>query len=186
MRVITGTYGGRILESPCSRWTRPTRGRVKESMFSMLEACMAQKQRTWSSCRILDAFAGSGSLGIEALSRGACHGTFLEVQPQVLAVLKKNLSWVSAETYDIFLKSFRHHKQGGYDLIFLDAPYDKGLVHQSVAHIDTENLLAAGGFVILEVSCHESATFPEAWMCMRDHRVQDHRLLLYYKPLSGG
>src|ERR671934_2307496 len=89
MRVVAGRFGGRRLRAPRGRDTRPTSDRVREALFSILGPM--------EDARVLDLFAGSGALGIEALSRGAAHATFVERDRAAADVIRRNLATVGAE-----------------------------------------------------------------------------------------
>jgi 16S rRNA (guanine(966)-N(2))-methyltransferase RsmD len=121
MRVIAGQWGGRRLQAPAGAATRPTSDRVREALFSILGDRVA-------GARVLDLFAGSGALGIEALSRGAAEATFVDSSPAAIKALRANLEalGVDAEVRRadarVFLRGASragHH----YDLVFLDPPY---------------------------------------------------------------
>ncbi|HET6547999.1 MAG TPA: 16S rRNA (guanine(966)-N(2))-methyltransferase RsmD [Solirubrobacter sp.] len=121
MRVIAGTYGGRILKAPPGAATRPTSDRVREALFSILAARTAN-------ARVLDLFAGSGALGLEALSRGAESVTFVDDAPAAIRAMTANLETLQA-TADVhradalrFLTAARE-RGAQYDLVFLDPPY---------------------------------------------------------------
>src|SRR5918998_6335794 len=90
MRVVAGTHGGRRLATPPGSATRPTSDRVREALFSILGAAV-------DGARVLDLFAGSGALGIEALSRGAAEATFVERAPAALRALRGNLAALGIE-----------------------------------------------------------------------------------------
>lgn len=120
MRIIAGKYKGRQLFSSKNRSIRPTTDRVKEYIFSILEDYIKD-------CRVLDLFAGTGSLGLESLSRGASKVTFVENSYQSIKVLKKNLMRVKViEPYTIVLKNaltFLRQNKEPFDLIFADPPF---------------------------------------------------------------
>jgi 16S rRNA (guanine966-N2)-methyltransferase len=121
MRVIAGTYGGRILKAPPGDGTRPTSDRVRESLFSILG------EKTHES-RVLDLFAGSGALGLEALSRGAIDVTFVDDNRGAITAIKGNLAALKADAdvrHTDALKFLHAASAGGaqYDLVFLDPPY---------------------------------------------------------------
>jgi 16S rRNA (guanine966-N2)-methyltransferase len=146
MRVIAGELGGRRLRSPRGTGTRPTSERVREALFSMLGDV--------SGLRVLDLFAGSGSLGIEALSRGAAAATFVERSPRALAALRGNITALGlAERARVVegdaLTALR--LPGKYDLIFLDPPYAAaaGPLAGALAR-GLAGVLAAGGRVVSE------------------------------------
>ena len=122
MRIVAGQFGGRALVAPRGRSTRPTSDRVREALFSILGADLVEG--AW----VLDLFAGSGALGIEALSRGARHAAFVDSSPAAVAAIRRNLSVLGVEAelrrQDAlaYLRSaFRDARQ--YDLVFLDPPY---------------------------------------------------------------
>jgi 16S rRNA (guanine966-N2)-methyltransferase len=118
VRVVAGEFKGRRLHAPRSARTRPTADRVREALFSMLGDV--------SGARVLDLFAGSGALGIEALSRGAESAVFVESNQQALAALRRNLEAVGADAevrrQDVL--RFLTRPEGTFDLVFCDPPYD--------------------------------------------------------------
>jgi 16S rRNA (guanine966-N2)-methyltransferase len=121
MRVIAGQYRGRRLQAPAGEATRPTSDRVREALFSVLGARV-------EGARVLDLFAGSGALGIEALSRGAAEATFVDSAPAAIRALRANLEALGAEGEVRRADAGRF--LGGasaaarqYDLVFLDPPY---------------------------------------------------------------
>ena len=121
MRVIAGQYGGRRLQAPPGEATRPTSDRVREALFSVLGPRVQD-------ARVLDLFAGSGALGIEALSRGAAEATFVDSAPAAIRAVRANLTAIGAEAEvrraDVrrFLGSASAAGRE-YDLVFLDPPY---------------------------------------------------------------
>lgn len=118
MRVVAGEWRGRRLRFPRGRATRPTADRVREALFSMLGDV--------SGARVLDLFAGSGALGIEALSRGAGSAVFVERSRAAATIIRENLDELdaSARVVESDVLSFLTREQGEYDLVFLDPPYD--------------------------------------------------------------
>ena len=121
MRVIAGRYRGRRLQAPPGDATRPTSDRVREALFSVLAARV-------SGARVLDLFAGSGALGIEALSRGAAEATFVDTAPAALRAIRANLDAIGV-TADVRRADARRFLGSAsaaarhYDLVFLDPPY---------------------------------------------------------------
>jgi 16S rRNA (guanine966-N2)-methyltransferase len=121
LRVIAGRYGGRRLQAPAGAATRPTSDRVREALFSILGARV-------DDAAVLDLFAGSGALGIEALSRGAARATFVESAPPALRALRDNLAALGADAEVVradALRWLRGASRGErqYSLVFLDPPY---------------------------------------------------------------
>lgn len=118
MRVVAGEFGGRRLQAPRGRATRPTADRVREALFSMLGDV--------AGARVLDLYAGSGALGIEALSRGAASALFVEKEPRAAQVIRRNLDALGAEG-DVRRQDalrFLDTAEGPFDLVFCDPPYD--------------------------------------------------------------
>ena len=121
MRVIAGTYGGRTLQAPPGAATRPTADRVREALFSILADRVPD-------ARVLDLFAGSGALGLEALSRGADSVTFVDDAPAAIRVVKANLEALEAaatvrQTDALRFLAAASGNGAQYDLVFLDPPY---------------------------------------------------------------
>jgi 16S rRNA (guanine966-N2)-methyltransferase len=120
MRIVAGRYKGRRLRMPRSAPTRPTADRVREALFSMLGDV--------SGARVLDLYAGSGALGIEALSRGAESAVFVERDPRAAAAIRTNIDLVgaNAELRQQDALSFLASHRCTFDLVFCDPPYDSG------------------------------------------------------------
>ena len=144
MRIISGKYKGKILEGFDIDGTRPTMDRVKESIFSIIQGCIKD-----SVC--LDLFAGSGSLGLEALSNGAKECYFIDKNIEVIKVLKRNLkdvddAYIINSSYETFLKN----TDKKFDVIFLDPPYKFNLINKSIDLIIENNLLNENGIIVCE------------------------------------
>jgi 16S rRNA (guanine966-N2)-methyltransferase len=118
LRVVAGTFKGRRLSAPRGTRTRPTADRVREALFSMLGDV--------GGARVLDLYAGSGALGIEALSRGAEGVVFVERDAQALAAIERNLAAVGVEATVVRqdVMRFLARADGAFDLVFCDPPYD--------------------------------------------------------------
>jgi 16S rRNA (guanine966-N2)-methyltransferase len=118
VRVVAGEFRGRRLAAPRGQCTRPTADRVREALFSMLGDV--------SGARVLDLYAGSGALGIEALSRGAESAVFVERDVRAAAVIERNLTSLGLEQRVVRQDAMRFlaHEQGTFDLVFCDPPYD--------------------------------------------------------------
>jgi 16S rRNA (guanine966-N2)-methyltransferase len=118
VRVVAGTFKGRRLAAPRGTRTRPTADRVREALFSMLGDV--------GEARVLDLYAGSGALGIEALSRGADSAVFVERDAQALAAIERNLAAVGVEATVVRqdVLRFLARADGAFDLVFCDPPYD--------------------------------------------------------------
>jgi 16S rRNA (guanine(966)-N(2))-methyltransferase RsmD len=144
MRIITGRFKGVRVSAPAGSAVRPTSDGLRETLFNVLQDTVAAK-------RVLDAFAGTGALGLEALSRGAAHVTFIERDPRVLRVLKENVTRCRAEDACAIIRDdFLHARRAPepFDLILIDPPYDIEDLAQVVEIAAT--LAAPGGQVVLE------------------------------------
>jgi 16S rRNA (guanine966-N2)-methyltransferase len=118
VRVVAGEFRGRRLAAPRGTRTRPTADRVREALFSMLG--------DMSGARVLDLYAGSGALGIEALSRGADSAVFVERDPRAVAAIERNLESLGLEQEVLRQDAVRFlaRAEGTFDLVFCDPPYD--------------------------------------------------------------
>jgi 16S rRNA (guanine966-N2)-methyltransferase len=165
VRVVAGRYKGRRLEAPPGRDTRPTADRVREALFSILGPL--------DGLRVLDLFAGSGALGIEALSRGAAQATFVEDDPRALAALRSNLEAVGAEpvVHGADALAFLATSPGPYDLVFVDPPYSSA---QRIARELSERLpgvLAQGALIVSESDKRNPLTLD---LPLEDERTYGH------------
>lgn len=177
MRVITGIARGRRLETLSGEdVTRPTTESVKEALFSMIQFEIEDK-------KVLDLFAGSGQLGIEALSRGARECTFVENNRQALKVVQNNLEHCrlddKAKVTFGDASSFLLRKNN-FDIVFLDPPYKKGLVQKSLPMLIP--MMSENGVIVCETAFDE--TLPEkvdSWHIDRTRKHGKTKITLYRK-----
>ena len=158
MRVIAGRYGGRRLRAPAGAATRPTGDRVREALFSILGARVA-------GARVLDLFAGSGALGLEALSRGAERATFVDSAPAAIAALRANVAALGAEGEVVRADAMRWLRSASaaarqYDLVFLDPPYRRAEALGSGLSDGLPALLAPGALVVAETDRRSPLELP--------------------------
>lgn len=185
MRVIAGRWGGRSLVAPAGAATRPTADRVREALFSVLGDI--------TGARVLDLFAGTGALGIEALSRGAVHATFVENARPALRALRQNLDALALDdaatevlpiTVERALKTAPWPPEC-FDLIFLDPPYASlrgGRFTEALAKAIDRGLMSAlqpGGRVVLEHTSVERAP-PVSGGALEETRVYGDTALSFY------
>lgn len=161
MRIIAGEFKGRRLKTPPKQWrhVRPIQDKIKGAIFNILQ------ERVWGA-RVLDLFAGSGSFGIEALSRGAGHVTFVESDRELTGILKENLRLLgvydrAAVLQDDALDSIQDLAAGQkmFDLVFSDPPYRQGLAKMSLLKAAECAIVAKSGFWITEI--HKKEDLPE-------------------------
>jgi 16S rRNA (guanine966-N2)-methyltransferase len=170
MRVIAGQAKGRRLRAPKGRELRPTADRVKEALFNILPHDLAGQ-------RVLDLFAGTGSLSIEALSRGAEEAVMVDFSREAAEVIEENLQALKLAaktrvlTAPVF-KSVRTLARGGerFDLIFIDPPYDKELAGETMKAIAKEELLAQSGTAVAEHSVREKVEERYGGLVLADRR----------------
>lgn len=147
MRVISGKARGLKLISPAGNNTRPTLDRVKEALFSMLLPYL-------NGASVLDLFAGSGALGIEALSRGADKAIFVDSSKVSIECVKKNLAAAKLENFATVINSSSENYlkkcTEKFDIIFLDPPYAQSLYEDTLLLIEKNNLLSESGIIVIE------------------------------------
>ena len=165
MRIVAGTWRGQTLRQPPESITRPTTDRVREALFSALDSRIE-----WEGAQVLDAFAGSGALGLEALSRGAAHATFCETNGKVLQVLKANvtaLPGASSRATVLRADVMKRPPVGSrpFDLVLLDPPYavPAAEVAALVRALDEAGALATDAVVHYEHAKKDTRTAQDAF-----------------------
>lgn len=177
MRIIAGKAGGLTLKSLKGRDVRPTLDRVKESMFNIIAFYLPESE-------VLDLFSGFGSLGIEALSRGAKKADFVEINRAHLKIIEENLKkanlFETAKLYNqnvyLYLKNCREK----YDLIFMDPPYEKNMTAEAVELIVKNNILKKDGLIISEKSAAEKPSEYDGLSIIKN-KIYGNSLLTIYK-----
>jgi 16S rRNA (guanine966-N2)-methyltransferase len=166
MRVIAGEHRGRRLAAPRGRTTRPTPDRVREAVFSALESRLGGPG-SLAQASVLDLYAGTGALGIEALSRGARQAVFAERDAAALAGLRENLAALGLGARALVLAgdatgALARLAAGGqrFDAVFLDPPYEGGEGAKALAAVAAAGVVRPGGVIVLEHAAREAA--PEA------------------------
>ena len=180
MKIIGGVARGRKLKVPKGHAVRPTAARVKESLFNILP-------HDFSGLRVLDLFAGSGNVSIEALSRGAIAAVLIDESARSAAVIRENLTrldlyrraqvWVAPVA-----RTLRKLDQSGdkFDLIFLDPPYDKGLVSTTLRDIGKSSLLSPTAIVVVEHSERETVNSSYGNLILNDRRRYGDTCLSFF------
>ena len=163
MRIIAGRHRGRALRAPEGEATRPTADRVRQALFDMLWHAAWGGRMAVQDQLVLDAFAGTGALGLEALSRGAAHCTFFEKGRAALAILRANITACGEEARTAVLATDATKPPRARvpcRLVFLDPPYGKGLVPKAVAALDAAGWIAPGALVVAETGAEEALDLP--------------------------
>ncbi len=184
MRVIAGSAKGRRLRGPDTLETRPILDRVKTALFDILAPDVPD-------ARFLDLFAGAGSVGIEALSRGAAAVTFVELSGEIVRLVRENLALtrldanaevIRADAF-VFLRDARAQRRE-YDIIYVAPPQYRQLAAQAVERLDSAPLTAPGGLVIAQIHPRERPDFDTLTLTRLrryDERVYGSTLLLFYE-----
>jgi 16S rRNA (guanine966-N2)-methyltransferase len=151
MRILAGTYGGRILSTLRDRSIRPTTGRAKKTIFDMLSARM-----DFNGITVLDLFAGSGSLGLEALSRGAASVVFVEQSRRSLTVLERNIAALGCREQCTIHQAevfwYLRNTRQQFDLVFADPPYALERIGELPTAIYEAGVAKPGAYVVMEHS----------------------------------
>ena len=171
MRVVAGEFGGRRLATPPGRGTRPTADRVREALFSMLGDV--------SGAHVLDLFAGSGALGIEALSRGAASAAFVESDARAAAVVRRNLDSLGlrAEVRRQDALRFLAAAEGSFDLVLADPPYDSASRIAGPLAERLPGVLAEGGRIVTESDKRIPLELP--FRLLRERTYGDIRIAIH-------
>ena len=151
MRIIAGKWRGRFIEAPPGIATRPTADRVRETLFSML----ASRLGTFEDKRVADLYAGSGALGLEALSRGARSATFVESDSKAAATIQTNAEKLGATIQLLLGSAVALPRAEPFDLIFADPPYAVGSGSAVVHAVINASWLARGGWMSVETSTND-------------------------------
>ncbi|TXL62710.1 16S rRNA (guanine(966)-N(2))-methyltransferase RsmD [Aeromicrobium terrae] len=167
-RIVSGRWGGRRLRTPKGDGTRPTSDRVREAMFSSLESMLGG----FEDVRVLDLFAGSGALALEALSRGALGADLVESDRRAAAVVAANIRELSADarlhrtTAQRFVAG---EETNEYDLVFLDPPYATTTdeIHELLRTLRRQDCLTHG-LAVVERSSRTPFTWPDGFEAVRD------------------
>lgn len=181
MKVISGTLKGRVIEGFDIKGTRPTMDRIKESLFAMIQDKIDQ-----SVC--LDLFAGSGNLGIEAISNGAASCVFVDHNPKAIEVIKKNAARfhitkqvaIYQMDYQKALSFFKEKKQS-FDLLFLDPPYEMNCAKTIMDILCKTNLVKEEGLVIWEVEHEEWLEDYPYFTLYKKRQYKDKWIYIYQK-----
>lgn len=186
MRIIAGSARGRKIEAPEGLDTRPTLDRVKESFFGSIQFDIGD-----SEC--LDLFAGSGNLGIEAISRGARHAVFVDRDKKCTAIIQSNLKLVGFQDRANVLLSdadsalYNLSRAGKrFDIVFLDPPYDDGLIPGVLEALLNLNLLRKNAIVVAEHRIDNDITPPDAYTVQTNKRFHDTQVTILRSKEGDG
>jgi len=192
MRIIAGAYRGRALVAPEGQATRPTSDRARQAVFNVLE------HAAWApglaGLRVIDLFAGSGALGLEALSRGAAFCLFVETDPAARGAIRDNVEALGAKG-ELFGRTRIHRRDATdlgprpagdgapFDLAFLDPPYARGLGERALASLAADGWLKPGAICVFERGASEPVPATPEFEALDDRRYGAARVhVLKYSP----
>lgn len=185
MRIVAGTLRGRPLAAPAGEGTRPTSDRVREAVFNILAHGAAATELTGA--RVLDLFAGTGALGLEAISRGAAFALFVEDDAGARALIRTNVEafGLTGQT-----KIFRRDatsmgpaaQMGDYGLVFLDPPYGRGLGERALASVAAGGWLAPGATIVFEERREAEIALPAGFAVLDERSWGDTKVTFARSP----
>lgn len=189
MRIVAGRHRGRAIQAPADDSVRPTSDRVRENLFNILAHGKLSADGTplLAEARVLDAFAGSGALGLEALSRGAAHAVFLEQDMTALECLNRNVTALGEGKHATLVQADACHppppgKVRGdpapRDLVFLDPPYLSGLAAKALAALAASGWLADGALAVAELDAKDAFVPPAGFTLADERRYGRTRIVL--------
>jgi 16S rRNA (guanine966-N2)-methyltransferase len=183
LRIVSGRYGGRRIQTPRGQATRPTAEKVRAALFNSLEHAM-----NLQGARVVDLYAGSGALGIEALSRGAAHATFVESDARTAALLRDNLATleIAPEVGSVAVQKahawLRHAPTDPLThLVLLDPPYAAGEYNAILPALAMWPGLADGAILAVESAARDALPPPPGLEALRSKRYGDTQLDFFVK-----
>ena len=182
MRIIGGRNRGRKLVLPDEAYTRPTTDRVREAIFNILLHHPAVRLQ---GSRVLDGFAGSGAMGLEALSRGALHVTFVEHQLNVAKVLQQNIEGLANKNHvKLIHGDLLKIKTAAYpmDLVFLDPPYGKGLEFTAIPYLHRQGWIDKNTIIIYETDVKTDLSPLVSMVDIIDERIYGGIKICFLQP----
>ncbi len=176
MRIVAGRFRGRPLAAPEGTHTRPTSDRVREAIFNILEHGIAGF--SFAGIRVLDLFAGTGALGLEALSRGASFCLLVEEDAAARGLIRRNIETLGLTGVT---KVFRRDatnlgpagNRGGFQLVFLDPPYEQGLGERALTSAAAGGWLAGGAIAVVEESRRATVALPPGFSAVEQRTWGD-------------
>lgn len=176
MRIVGGRHRGRRIAVPEGYAVRPTGERAREAVFNLLEngRAVSEVQFALRGSTVLDAFCGSGALGLEALSRGAAFATFLDIDREILALARGNAEKLGERENCGFLRADMGALASApraHNLVFLDPPYGRALAVPALARLAAKGWLAGGALCVVERGAGEGALeLPAEFTCLDTRR----------------
>jgi 16S rRNA (guanine966-N2)-methyltransferase len=177
MRIVAGSHRGRPLETPADQRIRPTSDRIRESLFNILD----HRLHGFAGKRVLDGFAGTGALGLEALSRGAASALFIDKDRDALALARRNAAALGLiPKADFRLADLTRPPQPTtrFDIVLLDPPYGQGLAGAALAALAAAGWLAPGAIAVVEADRGQPETIPDGFATLDERDYGRTRITL--------
>ena len=180
MRIVGGKKRGKKLQTPTDDRTRPTSDRARESLFNILNAILLKEGRTWKEITFLDVFAGTGAVGLEAVSRGAAESLFIENYPPALECLKANTHDFENAHVMMCDATCPPYTPRSMDIIFMDAPYREELWEKALMALNNKGWIDKNTLIIVEIEKNEENILPAGFELL-DDRIYGRNRLLFCK-----
>ena len=177
MRIISGLLRGKVLAAPEGEATRPTADRARESLFNILNSLLLKGGFSWDKITFSDVFSGSGAVGLEAFSRGAKEVFCVENDPVALKALRTNVGGIS-KVHVITNSALNPPSHGPVDILFMDAPYGKGLWQLALGAFDAAGWISPRTLIIIETDKKLNETLPEGYTLLQT-RSQGRNTFLF-------
>jgi 16S rRNA (guanine966-N2)-methyltransferase len=195
MRIVAGRHRGRAIAAPADDSVRPTSDRVRENLFNILtHGRLSAEASLLEGATVLDAFAGSAALGLEALSRGAADAVFLDTDLAALECAHRNVKALGEEERSVLVQADASHppipaKVRGHprarSLVFLDPPYKSGLAGAALAALEAADWLAPGAIAVVELGRGEPFAMPQGFTLADERRYGRTRILFLRRGAAG-
>jgi 16S rRNA (guanine966-N2)-methyltransferase len=184
MRIIVGRFKGMTIEAPRGLLSRPPLAVIRESVFNIIGPSIGGKS-------VLDLFAGSGSLGIEALSRGAARVHFVDSAKRSVQMITRNVTKLgvadtSTVTRDDVLAFIRKYNREPFDLVFVDPPFLSGKVAETLAALHTSGLISAQTMVVTRIHWREQFPLPETYTLVKKRKFGESVVFFLTPGVGGG
>lgn len=177
MKVISGKYKGRVLKGFDLTGTRPTMDRVKESLFGTIQNYIPNSV-------VLDLFAGSGNLGIEALSEGASYAYLVDSNYKAISVIKENITNIGITDIEVINSDYKQALKDftlKFDIIFLDPPYNTNYIEESIKLITKYDLLNSKGIIVCESDSLDKICYSEVFKKVKEKKYGDKYIVILQK-----
>lgn len=180
MRIVSGKWRGKTIQAPEGMTTRPTSDRARETLFNILNAMLLKEGRVWSDISFADVFAGSGGVGIEALSRGARKVRCMENNPAALVCLKQNTAGMAGIEV-VGRDALRPPVGESVDILFMDAPYGKGLWQAALEALAIAGWIDDKTMVVIETDSRLTEALPIGYEMIRERAAGRNKFLFAKK-----